>query len=108
MKGLVFAQNGEPNDVLTWDDLPDPTPAPGEILVRILLAPAHPSDLHIIRGRFGRKPSLPTSPGVECVGVVEACGQGVSEPKPGTRVVLIDVWSTWRERVVCKAERAVA
>jgi NADPH:quinone reductase-like Zn-dependent oxidoreductase len=108
MKGLVFAQNGEPNDVLTWDDLPDPTPGPGEILVRILLAPAHPSDLHIIRGRFGRKPSLPTSPGVECVGVVEACGQGVSEPKPGTRVVLIDVWSTWRERVVCKAERAVA
>ena len=88
-------------------DLPDPTPGVGEVLVRVRLSPVNQADLHVMRGRFGRKPPLPTSPGVECVGVVEALGTGVTDLAPGTRVILVDVWSVWRELVVCPAERVV-
>ena len=72
MKAFLFEHNGEPDTVLTLRDLPDPVPGVGEVLVRVHLAPVHPSDLHILRGRFGRQPQLPASPGLECVGTVEA------------------------------------
>jgi NADPH2:quinone reductase len=107
VKALIFERIGEPANVLTIGDLPDPRPGPGEVLVRVRLAPVHQTDVHIMRGRFGRQPVLPTSPGVECVGVVEALGPGTPGPAPGTRVVLVDVWGTWRERVISPVERVV-
>ncbi len=66
MKTFIFERNGEPSDVLAIQDLPDPTPGPGEVRVR--LSPVHPTDLHVLRGRCGRQPALPASPGVECGG----------------------------------------
>ena len=56
----------------------------------MLLAPVHPSDLHVIRGRFARQrqPELPASPGSE-------------------GVVLLDVPGTWREQVISPAARAI-
>ena len=107
MRALIFDRNGEPAEVLGIKNLPDPAPGPGEALVRVLISPVHQSDLHIVRGRYGRQPSLPASPGVECVGVVEALGPNTFGPAPGTRVVLIDVWGTWRELVVSPVERLV-
>ena len=91
MKAFVFERTGDPSDVLAVRELPKPKPGPGEILVRVRLSPVHPSDMHIMRGRFGRQPALPASPGIECVGLVEALGPGVSGPAPGTRVVLLNV-----------------
>jgi NADPH:quinone reductase-like Zn-dependent oxidoreductase len=108
VKAFIFERNGEPADVLAIRDLPDPLPGPGELLVRVRLAPVNPSDLHVIRGRFGRQPALPASPGLECVGVVQTIGPGTQGPVPGTRVVLVDVPGTWRELLVCPAERIVA
>jgi NADPH:quinone reductase-like Zn-dependent oxidoreductase len=58
-------------------------------------------------GGSARQPALPVSPGIECVGVVEALGPGTSRPEPGTRVVPVDVLGTWRELLVCPAERVV-
>ena len=107
MKALIFEKTGEPGEVLQIRDIPAPVPGPGTILVRVLLSPVHPADLHVMRGRFGRTPVLPTSPGIECVGVVERLGAGVDEPKPGTRVVLLDVWATWCELVVAPAGRVI-
>jgi len=97
MKAVIFEETGEPADILHIRDIPAPAPGPGDILVRVSLSPVHPADLHVMRGRFGRTPALPTSPGIECVGIVEALGAGVDGPKPGTRVVLLDVWANWRE-----------
>jgi len=110
MKALIFEHNGEPSTVLQWRDLPEPTPGPGEVRVRMLLAPVHPSDLHIIRGRFAahRQPRLPASPGSEGVGVIDAVGSEVPQSRLGERVVLLDVYGTWREQVISPAERAIA
>lgn len=107
MKAFVFETNGEPSQVLNLRDLPDPAPGPGEVAVRVLLTPIHPSDLHMIRGRYGRQPQLPASPGIEAVGIVEELGPGVTGPVPGTRVVLINVIGTWRQRVVCPASHVL-
>src|SRR5260370_12418067 len=107
MKAFVFERTGNPNDVLAVRELPEPKPGPGEILVRVRLSTVHPSDMHIMRGRFGRQPTLPASPGIECVGVVEALGSGVAGPAPGTRVVLLNVWGSWRELIVSPAERVI-
>jgi len=63
--------------------------------------------MHIMRGRFGRQPTLPASPCIECVGVVEALGSDVAGPAPGTRVVLLNVWGSWRELIVSPAERVI-
>jgi NADPH2:quinone reductase len=52
MKAFVFERTGDPNDVLAVQELPEPKPGPGEILVRVRLSPVHPSDMHIMRGRF--------------------------------------------------------
>ena len=50
---------------------------------------------------------MPRTPGVEGVGVVAAPGTGVRGPAPGTRVVLLKVIETWRERVACPADRVL-
>lgn len=83
MQAVLFDKIGEPSEVLQLRGIPDPVPGPGEALVRVLLAPVHPSDLHMIRGRYGYQPALPASPGAEGVGVVEALGPGGFQPRSG-------------------------
>jgi NADPH:quinone reductase-like Zn-dependent oxidoreductase len=107
MRALIFSESGEPNSVLKLAEIPTPPLAKGEALVRVLLSPIHPSDLHMVRGRYGYQPQLPASPGIEAVGIVEAVGSGVDGPPVGTRVVFVHMWHTWREQVVCPADRLV-
>ena len=71
MKALIFRETGEPKSVLQLAEIPTPPLAPGEALVRVLLSPINPSDLHMVRGRYGYQPELPASPGAEGVGIVE-------------------------------------
>jgi len=61
----------------------------------------------MVRGRYGYQPELPASPGIEGVGIVEAVGPGVQDPMVGTRVVFVDTWNTWREQIVCPADKLV-
>lgn len=109
MKGLIIESHGEPSEVVQCQVLPEPTPGPGEVLVRLLLSPVHPSDLHVIRGRFSaqRQPELPASPGSEGVGIIEAVGDEVPRTRVGERVVLLNVPGTWREKIICPASRAI-
>src|ERR1700761_8444605 len=105
MKALIFRETGEPKSVLELAEIPTPPLAPGEALVRVRLSPINASDLHMVRGRYGYQPDLPASPGIEGVGVVEAVGPGVQGPGVGARVVFVDTWNTWRERIVCSVDK---
>ncbi len=107
MKALIFRETGEPQSVLQLAEIPPPPLASGEALVRVLLSPINPSDLHMVRGRYGYQPELPASPGAEGVGIVEAVGPGVQGPIVGTRVVFVHTWNTWREQIVCPVDRLV-
>jgi NADPH:quinone reductase-like Zn-dependent oxidoreductase len=105
MKALIFRETGEPKSVLELAEIPTPPLAPGEVLVRVLLSPINASDLHMVRGRYGYQPELPASPGIEGVGIVEAVGPGVQAPMAGARVVFLNTWNTWREQIVCPADK---
>jgi len=107
MKALIFRKTGEPKSVLKLEEISPPPLAPGEALVRVLLSPINASDLHMVRGRYGYQPELPASPGIEGVGIVEAVGPSVQGPMVGTRVVFVDTWNTWREQIVCPADKLV-
>jgi NADPH:quinone reductase-like Zn-dependent oxidoreductase len=107
MKALIFRKTGEPKSTLELAEIPTPPLGSGEVLVRVLLSPINASDLHMVRGRYGYQPELPASPGIEGVGIVGAVGPSVQGPMVGTRVVFVDTWNTWREQIVCPADKLV-
>jgi NADPH2:quinone reductase len=63
MRALIYRETGEPKSVLELADIPTPLLAPGEALVRVLLSPINASDLHMVRGRYGRQPEFTSEPG---------------------------------------------
>ena len=69
------------------DSVDDPTPAAGEMLVKIRRAAFNRRDVFISQGLYPRI-QLPCVPGSDGVGTVAALGDGVRGPAVGTRVVL--------------------
>lgn len=76
-------------DVLRWEEVPDPVPGPGEVRIRVEVAGVHRIDTAIRAGRVDGPPAaeLPTTPGREVAGTVDALGTGVDSGWLGTRVV---------------------
>jgi NADPH:quinone reductase-like Zn-dependent oxidoreductase len=106
MRAVRFAAFGEPVDVLTAETVPIPAPREGEVLLRMRARPVNPSDLSMLRGRYGQLPPLPATPGLEGVGEVEALGAGVDSVAAGQRVVPLGVSpGTWAELMVAPAAR---
>jgi NADPH:quinone reductase-like Zn-dependent oxidoreductase len=105
MRAVVAQRVGEPADVLRLESRPIPRPGPGQALIRVHAAPAHASDLHITRGRFGLSPEFPTVLGVECVGQVTELGSGANGIKVGDRVVTVGHQGTWQDYVAVDTER---
>ncbi|HEY2197211.1 MAG TPA: zinc-dependent alcohol dehydrogenase family protein, partial [Mycobacterium sp.] len=107
MRSLVADTVGEPSEVLHLRACPIPEPGPGQVRVRVAAAPVEASDLHIIRGRYGFTPELPTVPGIESVGVIDELGSGADGLTVGQRVITVGVTGTWQEFVVADAERVL-
>ncbi|MGQ0573877.1 MAG: NADPH:quinone oxidoreductase family protein [Pseudonocardia sp.] len=77
MRGWRVHQLGDPGDVLTWhDDLPDPQPGPGQVLVRVAAAACNFPDILVCQGKYQERPELPFTPGLEIAGEVVAAGEG--------------------------------
>lgn len=87
MRSISYSRFGDPADVLDLVERDMPQPAPGQVRVRLLLSPVHNHDLMTIAGKYGVKPALPSVPGTEAVGVVDALGEGVSNLMVGQRVM---------------------
>jgi NADPH2:quinone reductase len=67
-----------------------PSPGPGEVLVRADAVTLNFNDIDGIHGRYATVPvPAPYIPGMEAVGTVEAVGEGADEALVGTRVVAI-------------------
>ena len=107
MRALVQPRFGDPAEVLSVQEVPDPEPGPGQALVRVLLSPIHNHDLWTARGSYGFKPEMPARAGTEAVGVVEALGEGVEGLEVGQRVATGGSFGAWAERIVAPAAALV-
>lgn len=85
MKALRFARHGGP-EVLTWDEVPEPVPGTGELLVRVSAFAVNWADLLERSGRYPGAPTPPYPTGHDLAGVVVGHGPGVTEPALGARV----------------------
>lgn len=76
MHGWQVRELGDPADVLTWTEMPDPEPGPGQVLVRVHAVACNFPDILLCQGRYQEKPPLPFTPGMEIAGEVVAAGAG--------------------------------
>ncbi len=87
MRAWRTHEYGRPTEVLKLDSVPIPEPEAGELRVRVQAIPFNLNDLErITGGNMMVQPELPYSPGMEVMGVVDACGAG-TEQWQGQRVV---------------------
>jgi len=87
MRAAVIREHGD-YDRIHVEDLPDPVPAPGEVVVRVHAAGVNHLDVWRLVGRPGLEIAWPHILGSDCAGVVESLGEGVSGLREGDEVIL--------------------
>ena len=106
MKAVLSKSVGGP-DTLVLEEVADPTLKPGEVLVAVKACGVNYPDVIIIEDKYQFKPPRPFSPGSEISGVVKSVGEGVSNLKPGDRVLGNIGSGGMREELVVEASRLV-
>jgi NADPH2:quinone reductase len=106
MKALVCHAYG-PVDALKIEEVPDPKPVSGEVLIGVRACGINFPDLLVVQGKYQFRPTPPFSPGGEVAGVVEAVGAGVSGVKVGDRVVAMGPSGGIAEKFVTDASRTI-
>jgi NADPH2:quinone reductase len=84
MRAIRVHQVGGP-EVLTLEEVPDPRPAGGQVVVAMRAVGVNPVDTYVRSGRYGQK-VFPYTPGADGAGVIELVDDGVRRFKPGDRV----------------------
>jgi NADPH2:quinone reductase len=101
VKAIRVHQFGGP-EVLKLEEVPDPQPGAGQVVVRVHAAGVNPVEAYIRTGTYALKPSLPYTPGGDAGGVVVAVGPGVKRVKTGDRVyTTASVTGTYAELALC-------
>ena len=114
MQAAFYERTGPATEVLQLAELPDPTPGPGEVRVRLRWSGVNPSD---VKSRAGLRSTELTFPRIiphsDGMGIVDAVGEGVSGERVGERVWIWNAaWArpfgTAAQRVVLPQGQAVA
>lgn len=83
MLAIVFHEGRK----VTLEDLPDPKPGPGKVLIAVKASGICHTDIEILRGNYGSS-AFPLVPGHEFAGEVAELGANVTGLAPGDRVVV--------------------
>ncbi len=104
MKAIRVHGPGGP-EALRYEDVPQPAPGPGEVLIQVQAAGVNYIDVYQRTGLY--KVALPFTLGQEAAGVVTALGSGVTEVKVGDRVAYTHVMGAYAEYAVVPADRVL-
>ncbi|GAB4242541.1 MAG: NADPH:quinone oxidoreductase family protein [Deltaproteobacteria bacterium] len=105
MKAIRVHEFGPP-ETMRLETIPDPSPGPGQVLVRVRAAGVNPVETYIRSGMYPRRPALPYTPGNDAAGIVEAVGEGVRGVAAGDRVYTSEtVTGAYAELTLCNAHR---
>lgn len=101
MKSIRVHEHGSPQ-VMALEDIPDPQPGAGEVVIQVQAAGVNPVDTYIRSGLHGYTADLPYTPGIDAAGVVESVGDGATNISVGDRVYCAGTISgSYAERTVC-------
>jgi NADPH2:quinone reductase len=105
MKALLSKAVGGP-ETLVLEDVPEPVPGPGQLLVEVHACGVNFPDVLIIEDKYQHRPPRPFSPGGEVSGVVKALGEGVTRFAVGDRVLGFTSAGGMAEAIVLDEVRA--
>jgi len=104
MKSIRVHSFGGP-EVLKLEQLPDPVPAPNQVVVRAEAIGVNPVDTYIRAGIYGPKP-FPYTPGADAAGLIESVGPGVNNLKIGHRVYVFgSLTGAYAQRLLCTPQQ---
>ncbi len=106
MRAVLSKTVGGP-DSLVVEEVLDPTPKAGEVIVEVKAVGVNFPDTLIIEDKYQFKPQRPFSPGGEVAGVVEAVGEGVKGVFKGDRVIAMPGWGGMVERLAVRADTLI-
>jgi NADPH2:quinone reductase len=109
MNTIVVREFGDPQ-VLKLEAVADPSPGPGQVLVRVHAAGVNPFDTYMRTGAYAIKPSLPYTPGADGAGIVESVGPGVVGIDLGARVFFCGTathkaYGAYAQMVLCEPQQ---
>jgi NADPH2:quinone reductase len=105
MKAIRIHEFGGP-EVMRIEDMPDPAPGSGQVLVKVHAVGINPVETYMRSGLYTPRPDLPYTPGTDAAGTVEAIGEGVGGLAPGDRVYTsATVTGAYAEKVLCERSR---
>jgi NADPH2:quinone reductase len=102
MKAMLCKAYGPPES-LVLEDLELPAPGAGEVRVRVRAAGVNFPDILQVAGTYQFKPEFPFAPGSECAGDVVSVGDGVTDFKPGDRVIALTGHGAFAQEVNARA-----
>lgn len=85
--------------MLTWREVSEPRPGPGDVLIDVAASAVNRADVMQRQGLYDPPPGAPPYPGLECSGVVAEVGSDVEDFKPGDRVCALLAGGGYAERV---------
>ncbi|MFY0399606.1 NADPH:quinone oxidoreductase family protein [Brevundimonas naejangsanensis] len=106
MRAVLSKAPGGP-ETLVVEEVMDPTPGPGEVVIEVKAVGVNYPDALIIADKYQFKPERPFAPGAEVAGVVDAVGEGVKGVFRGDRVVAVPGWGGMVERLKVRAETLI-
>ena len=86
MRAAVYRNTGAARDVLRVEDVAQPQPGPGEVLVRVHASGVNPTDFKTRAGATARPIDEFQIPHQDGAGVIEGVGEGVDQARVGERV----------------------
>lgn len=106
MKAIISHDPGGP-ETLRFEEVAEPEPGRGLIRIAVKAVGVNFPDFLIIQDKYQVRPPRPFSPGLECSGIVDAVGEGVTGFAVGDRVLSMTGHGGMAEKVVTGTERTV-